>query len=635
MVAYLMCAIGGFMKIEEIKATKPSRHISGNRLERMRVAAYCRVSTDELEQMNSYDSQKKYYSTLILEKKEWHFAGVYADAAITGTQVKKRIDFQRLINDAMNNEIDMIITKSISRFARNTYDTLKYVRMLKEKGVAVFFEDENINTMTMDGELLLTILSSVAQQEVENISENVKKGLKMKMKRGELIGFQGCMGYDYNILTKSISVNHEQAEVIRYIFSRYVSGIGATIICRELNERGIKTQMGNKWTNGSIIRIIKNEKYVGDLLMGKSFTVDPISKRRLANNGEEDKYYIKDHHESIIERETFDAALKWLSKRSYERKPKGQNLSRQKFSRQYAFSSMLECGYCSSHLSRRAWHSSTKYMKVIWQCMNNTKLGKKTCEHSKAISEEVIESAFLESYAMISGKDRELVDSFVKRVESTLGVESVAQKIKAHERKLSEVDKKKKKILNLLLEEQLNKNLFENFMDELEEEEKALKDKIEGFNLKLEHEVELIKRIDRLKKTLNSDFKLEKFDRHIFESLIEKVIIGKTNENGEVDPYNITFIYKTGLDNMVNGEKHKIDGRKKVSNVSPSKDTGVVTVLPSNHMDEGHRSRCKAREKQLIPLLLPDLSGAHLRLCKLRFSIPACRGLIAFDELYA
>lgn len=574
------------MKIQEIKATKPSRIVSGNRVERMRVAAYCRVSTDELEQMSSYDSQKQYYTQLINEKKEWHFAGVYADAAITGTQVKKRLDFLRLINDAMNDEIDMIITKSISRFARNTYDTLKYVRMLKEKGVAVFFEDENINTMTMDGELLLTILSSVAQQEVENISENVKKGLKMKMKRGEMIGFQGCMGYDYDKQTKSISINHEQAEVIQYIYSRYVEGIGATIICRELNERGIKTLLGNKWTNGSIIRVIKNEKYVGDLLMGKSYTVDPISKRRLANNGEEDKYYIKDHHEAIIDRYTYDLALKWLSKRSYERKPKGLNASRQKFSRQYAFSSLLECGYCSSHLSRRAWHSSTKYMKVIWQCMNNTKQGKKNCEHSKGISEDIIESAFLESYAMISGKDRELVESFVKRVENTLGVETVAQKIKTHERKYYEVQKKKKKILELLLDDQLDKTLFENSMNELSEEEKNLKDKIEGFNLKLEHEVELKKRIDRLKAALNSNIKLDKFDRHIFESLIEKVIIGKTDENGEVDPYYITFIYKTGLDNTVNGEKYRIDGRKKDSSVLPSKGTDVVTILPSNREDD-------------------------------------------------
>lgn len=574
------------MNIQEIKATKPSSRNSGNRIERMRVAAYCRVSTDELEQMNSYDSQKKYYSDLIHEKKEWHFSGVYADAAITGTQVKKRIDFQRLINDAMSGEIDMIITKSISRFARNTYDTLKYVRMLKEKGIAVFFEEENINTMTMDGELLLTILSSVAQQEVENISENVKKGLKMKMKRGELVGFQGCMGYDYDKQTKSISVNHEQAEVIRYIFDRYVAGFGATIISRELNERGIKTQKGNDWTNGSIIRIIKNEKYAGDLLMGKSYTVDPISKRRLANNGEEDKYYIKDHHEAIVDRETFDAAQEWLSKRSFVRQPKGSNATREKYSRKYAFSSTLECGFCKSNLSRRAWHSNSKYKKVIWQCMVNTKKGKTSCEHSKGIPEEIIESAFLESYTMISGKDRELVDNFVKRVESTLGIESVAKKIKKNQSNLDEILKKKKKLLNLMLEEQLDKSLFESSMYELGEEEKILNEKIEGFNLKLEHEHELAKRITSLKRALNSDIKLKSFDRHIFESLIEKVIVGKIDENGEVDPYNITFIYKTGLDNTVNGEKYRTDGRKKDSNVLPSNSTGEVTVLPSNHISD-------------------------------------------------
>ncbi len=197
----------------------------------------------------------------------------------------------------------MILTKSIARFARNTYDTLKYVRMLKEKNVAVFFEEENINTMTMDGELLLTILSSVAQQEVENISANVKKGLKMKMKRGELVGFVSCIGYDYDKITKTMSVNHEEAEIVKYIFERYAAGYGATIICRELNERGYKTKKGNQWRHGSLIGVIRNEKYIGDLLMGKSFTVDPISKRRLSNHGEEDKYYISNHHEPLsIER---------------------------------------------------------------------------------------------------------------------------------------------------------------------------------------------------------------------------------------------------------------------------------------------------------------------------------------------
>lgn len=567
------------MKIQEIKATKPSRSVSGNSIERIRVAAYCRVSTDELEQMSSYNSQKKHYSELIREKKEWHFAGVYADASITGTQVTKRVDFQRLINDSLNGDIDMIITKSISRFARNTYDTLKYVRMLKEKGVAVFFEEENINTMTMDGELLLTILSSVAQQEVENISENVKKGLKMKMKRGELIGFQGCIGYDYDKQTKSISVNHEEAEIVRYIFDRYVAGLGATIITRELNEKGIKTKKNNSWDHGSIIRIIKNEKYVGDLLMGKSYTVDPISKRRLANHGEEDKFFIKDHHEPIIDRETFENAQKLLEKRSYERKPKGSNATREKYSRQYAFSSILECGFCQSNLSRRAWHSNSKYKKVIWQCMVNTKQGKNKCEHSKGIPEEIIESAFMESYAMISGKDRNLVDSFVKRVESSLGAETVDKKIKNIEKKLSDVERKKKKLLNLMLDEQVDKPLFESSLCELGLEAVDLKRSIEELSLKLEHEKELTKRITNLKRALNSEVKMINFDRHIFESLIEKVIVGKILENGIVDPYNITFIYKTGLDNTVNAEKYRFDGRKKSSSLLPTNITGDVSLL--------------------------------------------------------
>ena len=182
--------------VEVIKAHNTlSPRARTNFEKRLRVAAYCRVSTDTEDQLNSYKSQVKYYTELIKSKPEWSLAGIYADEAITGTQVKKREDFQRLINDCMNGDVDMVITKSISRFARNTLDTLKYVRMLKDKGVAVFFEEENINTLTMDGELLLVILSSVAQQEVENISANVKKGLKMKMQRGELVGFQGCLGY--------------------------------------------------------------------------------------------------------------------------------------------------------------------------------------------------------------------------------------------------------------------------------------------------------------------------------------------------------------------------------------------------------------------------------------------------------
>jgi len=584
------------MKIEEIKATKPSWSVAGAHVEKLRVAAYCRVSKDDSEQLLSYDSQKQHYTNLISEKKEWQLSGIYADV-ITGTQVAKRVNFQKLIDDAMNGEIDMIITKSIARFARNTFDTLKYVRKLKEKGVAVLFEKESINTMTMDGELLLSILSSVAQQEVENISANVKKGLKMKMKRGEIVGFQGCIGYDYDKTTKLLSINEKEAETVRYIFERYTLGFGATIICRELNEKKYKTKLGNEWKPGSVLRVIKNEKYVGDMLLGKSFTIDPIAKRRIANHGEEDQYYVRDHHEPIIDRETFEKAQELLNRRSYNRMPRGSNTKREKYSRKYAFSSMLECGFCGGHFSRRSWHSSSKYRKIVWQCSTNSKFGKVECEHSKAVPEEIIELAFLKSYEMMVGKDRNLIDSVLSKVESTLGTKDATKKINALEQRLIEIDKKKKKLLNLLLEEKIEQELLERSLLELGEEEKELSSEIEGLSLQATHEKELSKRIETFKKLINDNIEIKKFDREVFESLIEKVVIGSTDEDGNVDPYSIKFIYKTGLNNAVDGSKYKKDRRKKKSNVLPSNIDGDSTVLSANRDGD----TCGVRETCYFP----------------------------------
>lgn len=198
-----------------------------------------------------------------------------------------------MINDAMSGKIDLILTKSISRFARNTVNTLNNVRMLKENNIGVLFEEENINTSEMAGELLLTILSSVAQQESEPILNHVKLGFKMKMERGELIGFNRCLGYNYNIDTKELSINEEAAETVKYIFRRYLEGAGGQIIARELTAMKAKTIKGRtKWTDSAAIEIIKNEKYKGDVLTGKTFTSDLITHKRYANFGETDQYYI-------------------------------------------------------------------------------------------------------------------------------------------------------------------------------------------------------------------------------------------------------------------------------------------------------------------------------------------------------
>ena len=274
------------------------------KVDRIRVAAYCRVSTDDDEQLGSFESQKLYYEQKIASNKDWVNAGIFADEAVTGTKTDKRSGFQDMIAHCNNGEIDMILTKSISRFARNTVDTLNYVRMLRDRNIAIFFEKENINTLDMNGELLLTIMSSLAQQEVESLSQNVKMGLQMKMKRGELISFNGCYGYDYHTEDKSITVNEEEAEIVRMIYDMYLEGYGTTTIAKRLMELGIKNKKGEvSWHTHGVMGMIKNEKYKGDILLGKTFTTDPISKRRLANMGEENQYYLRDHHEQIVSSE--------------------------------------------------------------------------------------------------------------------------------------------------------------------------------------------------------------------------------------------------------------------------------------------------------------------------------------------
>ena len=544
--------------VEIIKARNTlSSRAKTNLTKRLRVAAYCRVSTDSEDQINSYKSQVQYYTDLIKSNSEWSLAGIYADEAITGTQVTKREDFQRLINDCMNGDIDLIVTKSISRFARNTLDTLKYVRMLKEKGIAVFFEEENINTLTMDGELLLVILSSVAQQEVENISANVKKGLKMKMQRGELVGFQGCLGYDYHPEDKTITVNEEEAEIVRYIFKRYIEGAGGSVIARELQNLGYKTKRGSTtWAETTVIGIIKNEKYKGDILMGKTFTLDPISKRRLDNFGEEDQFYVRDHHEAIISEEVFDAAQEILKRRSKPRRL-GTDGKREKFSRKYAFSCLLECGFCGGTLTRRSWHSGSQYNKIIWQCVTATKKGKKFCPDSKGIAEETIEQAFVESYRLLCQNNKDVLDEFISRTEEALSAGNAGKQLAKTEKDIKALEAKRAKLVDMHLDEIIDKATYEAKYLTLSEQIEQLKDTRRGLEEASETESTMKRRISEFRKTLEQNEVLDTFDRYVFESIVEKVIVGGYDEDGNKDPSMLTFIYKTGFKNSVDGSNFK------------------------------------------------------------------------------
>ena len=564
---------------------------NGVEIKLKRVAAYCRVSTDSEDQLQSYHSQVKYYTDLINENSDWTMAGVYADEAITGTQIDKRLDFQRLINDCMNGDIDMVITKSISRFARNTLDTLKYVRRLKEINVAVFFEEENINTLTMDGELLLVILSSVAQQEVENISANVKKGLKMKMQRGELVGFHGCLGYDYDKESKTISINEDEAEIVRYIFKRYLEGAGGSVIAGELENLGYKSPRGSsKWSATTVLGIIKNEKYKGDLLMGKTFTVDPITKRRLDNFGEEDKFYIKEHHEPIICEDDFDKAQEIRLRRAKNRNTvKSKDGKREKFSRKYAFSCLLECGFCGSNLSRRTWHSNSQYKKTIWQCVTGTKKGKKFCPNSKGIEEIAIEKAFLESYRQLTSNNKDIASGFLELVEASLNDKSLEKSINKLEREITHLLNKQNSLVDLRLEEKIDGDLYEEKYLSLQKEYSTKKKEKETLEYSIENNNEIKNRMKTFKTMLERKEVLKEFDRYVFESIVDKVIVGEVDENGNVDPYKLTFVYKTGFKDDLDGERFKTP-RKNASakNKRIGKDFAELSSYASNHVNKSY-----------------------------------------------
>lgn len=573
-------------KVEVIKASTNliDRKKSVSFDNKLRVAAYCRVSTDSEDQLNSYRSQVQHYTDFINSKSEWTQVGIYADEGITGTQVSKREEFQRLINDCLSGKIDMVITKSISRFARNTVDTLNYVRKLKEHNIAVFFEEENINTLSMDGELLLTILSSVAQQEVQNISANVKKGLKMKMQRGELVGFQSCLGYDYDTVTKTISVNEKEAEIVRYIFKRYVEGAGCKIIGKELEQLGYKTRYGYpRWGESTVIGIIKNEKYVGDLLQGKTFTIDPISKRRLANCGEEDKFYLKDHHEPIISRELFEAAHEILKRRGSPRRIDTNGI-REKYTRKFSFSCITKCGYCGRNLTRRHWNSSTNYSKNVWQCVSATKGGKKSCPHSKGIEEEIIEKAFVNGYNLIKANDKEALESFTAKLEETLMEDNVIRKIEKIEKEIIYLESKKSKLLDMKLEGTLSKADFDKKYYEITAKISAKNDEKTDYDQTKDSQDEIRSKIKFCKDLLERNSDIEEFDRTIFESIVERVVVGGFDSNGNIDPYLITFVLKIG-------KNIALKPRKRNSNKESDDDGDNQCHSSSSDLDNLYHSR--------------------------------------------
>lgn len=546
-------------KVTVIKAT--AKLVDRNRPtgagKRMRVAAYARVSTDKDEQKESFQTQVNYYTDLIRNNPEWNFAGVYADEGISGAHADNRPQFMKMINDAMAGRIDIILMKSVSRMGRNTLDNIKYIRMLKSKGISIRFEEEHVDSLSGQGDFMMTIMSSIAQQELENTSAHVKKSLKMKMQHGELVGFQSCLGYDYDKATKSIVVNEEEAKTINYIFRRYIEGAGCSTIAKELENRHIKTKYGHSgWHDTGVLGIIKNEKYKGDLLQGKTFTVDPITKKRLKNMGEEEQILIENHHPAIVSKEIWDKANDIRIKRNFLRaRNDGGKVTR--YSRAFPMSSMLQCGFCGHVLTRRTVRGSVNYHKDLWVCVSYAKHGKSACPYCKAIDEKTVEGAFVEVFNAVYGDDSDVLDEFIKIGEdSLLGAES-AKKRERIDKDISEANAKMSKATEFLLAGNLAQDAYDATMKECKAKIAELEGKRDKFDIKSKGYDETRKRLDDLKAAVkeNGGKKLKQFSPLVFSACVEEVIVGGFKADKKPDPYRLVFVFKTGekiqLDNGV------------------------------------------------------------------------------------
>lgn len=537
-------------EVEVIKAVDGpilrKRDYEGNPvvITRQRVAAYVRVSTDGDEQLESFQSQKQYYQDKISENRDWVMVGIYADEAITGTKVDKREQFQRMIQDCMDGKIDVIMTKSVSRFSRNTVDILQYVRLLKGKGIAVIFEKENINTLTEQGEMMLTLMGTLAQNEVESTSKNVKLGIKMKMKRGELMGFNGCLGYDYHPEDKTITVNEAEAETVRLIFELYLQGYGTYTIAKRLEALGKVNKKGVvKWTDSGVRGIIKNEKYKGDLLLQKTITTDPISKRRIENFGEEEQYYVHDHHEPIVSREVWEQAKEIRLSRNHPSDTKADG-KREKYTKKYAFSSMCECGFCGTKLTRRILHSGSKYETPVWYCRNAANKGKHNCPNSKSMRESILENAFLEAYKLLAGSFDDVIDSVIDTIKGISTNNEDIGRLKKEQKALDNLEQRRKRLTDLYLDEGISKEAYDEKYEELTMKIQKTKESIRILQDNVSNQKDVSKRMSCLKKALADGDILDEFDRVVFESIVEKVIVGETNDDGTVDPFKMTFVMK-------------------------------------------------------------------------------------------
>jgi DNA invertase Pin-like site-specific DNA recombinase len=485
--------------------------IKQDQKQKLRVAAYCRVSTDNEEQASSYEVQIEHYTSYINNNPEWKLAGIFADDGITGTNTKKRTEFNRMIGECMAGRIDMVITKSISRFARNTLDCLKYIRQLKDKNIPVFFEKENINSMDSKGEIMLTIMASLAQQESQSLSQNVKLGIQYRYQQGEIqVNHNRFLGYtkDEN---KRLVIVPEEAEVVKRIFREYLEGASLLQIGRGLEADDILTAAEkHRWRPETLRKILKNEKYIGDALLQKTYTVDFLSKKRVVNNGIVPQYYVENSHEAIIPHELFMQVREETARRVNLQA--GKSGSKRIYSSKYALSGIVFCGECGEIYRRVHWNNRG-CRSIVWRCVSRLEEKGSDCS-SKTINEEVLKQSVVKTINLIIDDKYDFLETLKKNIETVLGEECGQN--------YNDIDSKLEELQNELLRVANSKSSYDSIVSEIYRL-RDLKQRIISYNTDHQSKHQRIAEM--------SDFLDEQsgavleFDETLVRKLFERVVI--------------------------------------------------------------------------------------------------------------
>ena len=447
-----------------------------------RVAAYCRVSTDDEEQLTSYKNQKKFYTEMIGANREWEFAGLFADEGITGTRADKRPEFQKMIDACLAGKVDYIITKSVSRFARNTVECLEYVRMLKAQGIGIYFEEQKLDTLKSDSELYLVIYAGFAQSESESISKNVTWSVRKKFEDGQgMFMYKRLLGYRKGE-DGNPEIVPEEAKIVTRIFDMFLSGMPVKEISKVLQSEQIQVPGKDlTFSKSMILNLLRNEKYCGDVILQKTVTIDCISKTRKKNEGEAPMYIVENNHPAIISREVFNRTQVELSRRNAI-KPSSQKTAitaSGKYSK-YALTDTLICGECGSRYKRVTWTSCGR-KRIVWRCVSRLDNGKKYCKDSITVPEEALQEAIVRALNRFSAEDESTYLTLMKAtIADAIGLNGGSDEIDLLERRVDALNKRMLDMVNASIQNGEDIDSHEEEFKELSQQIAELKERIKA-----------------------------------------------------------------------------------------------------------------------------------------------------------